>query len=99
MLKYLIHGHLQNEGDNVHSVIEKMSVGILNQALYLFSGAVHHIDHICKKLACHIQSMTYHTMTFTILKTLPEQLGKNFNINTERSKFHWHDIKVLRVEK
>ena len=26
-------------------------------------------------------------------------VARSFNINTEKSKFHWHDIKILLVDK
>ena len=97
--KFLIHGHSQNEGDNVHSVIEK------NVRKHIRSGPIYVPDkystliRTAKKtgMPYSVHELSYDD--FYDLKTLPAQLGKNFNINTEKSKFHWHDIKMLRVDK
>ena len=97
--KFLIHGHSQNEGDNVHSVIEK------NVRRHIRSGPIYVPDQYSTLIRTAKKTgMPYlvHELSyddFYDLKTLPAQLGKNFNINTEKSKFHWHDIKMLRVDK
>lgn len=97
--KYLIHGHSQNEGDNVHSIIEKQITK------YLKSGPIYVPDEyatLIRTAKRHGPPYIVHELTFEDfydLKTLQEEWRKNFTMDTEKEKVTWHDIKVLKVEK
>lgn len=95
----MIRGHSQNEGDNVHSVIEKQI------KRYLQSGPIY-IPEQYKTLICttkktgkpyKVVEMSHDK--FYDVKALEESWGTNFNIDEEKNQIKWYDIKVLRVEK
>lgn len=97
--KVLIRGHSQNEGDNVHSVIEKQV------KLYTKSGPIYcpqqyaTLIRTAKKTGkpYHVEELTHDK--FYDLKALQEEWGNNFTVNVDREQIKWHDIKQLRVEK
>lgn len=97
--KYLIHGHSQNEGDNVHSVIEKQVKRTLR------AGPIYVPEHyatlikMSKKNApfYDVQELMYDD--FFDLKSLQEMIGNNFNVDTSKEKVSWLDIKVMKLEK
>lgn len=97
--KYLITGHSQNEGDNVHSIIEKQIVK------YLKSGPIYVPDEYSTLIRTAKKSSPpykVHELTFEDfydLKTLQEEWRKNFSIDTEKGKVNWNDIKILKVSK
>lgn len=103
-LKFLIRGldttYTQNEGDNVHSLIEK------EVKRYIKSGPIYTPDQYkycvnkkCKKKTGNpfkVQELSY---DFLIdLKSLNDQWGYNFN-EDERKTVLWNDIKVIKFLK
>nr|CAI5870280.1 unnamed protein product [Callosobruchus analis] len=93
--KFLIQGHSQNKGDNIHSVIEKQIKRHLKGSPIFIPEQYVTLIRMAKKTGLHI---TYED--FYDLKTLQEEWGKNFRTNTEGgSVVKWNVIKVLRVEK
>lgn len=97
--KFLIHGHSQNEGDNVHSVIEKQIKRCLRSGPIYVPEQYITLIQTAKKNGppYRVHELTYEN--FYDLKLLQEQIGHNFTVDTEKNKIKWHDIKVLRVEK
>ncbi|CAH1098832.1 unnamed protein product [Psylliodes chrysocephalus] len=97
--KFLIRGHSQNEGDNVHSVIEKQV------KRHIKSGPIYMpLQYITLILSAKKSGPAYkvHEMThdrFYDLKALQEAWGTNFNMDEDKKQVKWHDIKMLKVEK
>ncbi|XP_063912660.1 uncharacterized protein LOC135129438 [Zophobas morio] len=96
---FLIKGHTQNEGDNVHAVIEKS----VKQALK--SGPIYHpmeyarIIRSAKKTGVPYKVMEMSHSDFTNLKDLAQQIGPNFSKTTENESIKMGDIKIIKVLK
>ncbi|XP_057662714.1 uncharacterized protein LOC130897815 [Diorhabda carinulata] len=89
----------RNEGDNVHSVIEKqISRHLRASPIYIPDQYVTLIQS-AKKTGLPYKVHVLNHETFYDLKVFAESFGSNFNVNTERSTVTWHDIKIIRVEK
>lgn len=97
--KFLIRGHSQNEGDNVHSVIEKQVKRFLQSGPIYIPEQYKTLIGSAKKTGKPyiVREMTHDK--FYDIKALQESWGTNFNIDEEKKQIKWHDIKVLRVEK
>lgn len=97
--KFLIRGHSQNEGDNVHSVIEKQVKRFLKASPIYVPQQYVTLIQTAKKTGppYTVNEMTHDK--FYDLKSLQEEWGNNFNLNDDKDQVKWHDIKVLRVEK
>lgn len=97
--KFLIRGHSQNEGDNVHSVIEKQI------KRYLKSGPIYIPEQYKTLIGTAKKTGKPYTVVemahdkFYDVKALQESWGTNFSIDAEKNQIKWHDIKVLRLEK
>lgn len=97
--KYLIQGHSQNEGDNVHSVIEKQVKRHLGSKPIYIPSQYTTLIATAKKAG---PPYTVHELShdaFYDLKFLQEEWGQNFVINEANEKVKWCNIKVLRVDK
>ena len=97
--KFLITGHTQDEGDNVHSVIEKA----LKQALklgpiYIPADYIRIIQSARKTRNPYIVSEMCH-VDFLDLKNLTQQLGSNFNKTSNNEIVKTGDIKLVKVQK
>ncbi|CAH2107147.1 unnamed protein product [Euphydryas editha] len=92
--KFLIRGHSQNEGDNVHSVIEKQI------KRYLQSGPIYVPEQYktlivtAKKTGKPYKVVEMTHSKFYDMKALQESWGSNFNIDEEKNQIKWHDIKA-----
>lgn len=97
--KFLIRGHSQNEGDNVHSVIEKqVKRHIKSGPIYIPQQYVTLIRTAKKSGPPYkVHEMTHDR--FYNLKVLQETWGTNFNMDEDNNQVKWHDIKILKVEK
>lgn len=97
--KFLIRGHSRNEGDNVHSVIEKQIKRYLQSGPIYIPEQYKTLITTAKKTGnpYKVVEMTYNQ--FYDVKALQESWGTNFNVDGEKNLIKWHDIKVLRVEK
>lgn len=97
--KFLIRGHTQNEGDNVHSVIEKAVKRALKLGpIYIPGDYVRIIQSARKTGNPYIVSEMCHD-DFMDLKNLTQQLGSNFNKTSDNDTIKTGDIKVVRVQK
>lgn len=97
--KFLIHGHSQNEGDNVHSVVEKQVKRHLKSCPIYVPDQYVTLIRAAKKNGppYHVYHLIFED--FYDLKALQEEWGHNFTADTDKTKVKWQDIKVLKVEK
>lgn len=97
--KFLIRGHSQNEGDNVHSIIEKQVRRFVKSGPVYVPQQYITLIQTAKKTGkpYRVTEMTYDK--FYNLKLLQEEWGNNFTVNEDRNPIKWHDVKVFRLEK
>lgn len=97
--KFLIKGHTQNEGDNIHSLIEKeIKKNLKSGPIY----CPHQYVTIIKNAKKTGQKFRVHELTydsFLNLKELQENWGYNFNETEDKKVLSWNDIKVIKVIK
>ena len=97
--KFLIQGHTENEGDNVHSLIEKEvkkslksgPINIPQQYVTLIRSA--------KKRG---SPFIVHELDFNYfydLKNLQDQWGYNYTENEDKETFTWSNVKMLKFVK
>lgn len=96
--KYLIRGHTQNEGDAVHSVIEKsVKKATRSGPIFVPDQYVPLIRNAKKKgnpLVVH--ELSYDD--FIDLKSLNDEMALNFAKNVDGKDFKLTEVKVLRFE-
>lgn len=96
--KFMIKGHTQNEGDSVHSVIERRIKKRLK------SGPIYTPDQYVDVIRSAKQSNTPYRVhefahdSFYDLKSLASDIGKNYSKNTDNEVFKVTDVKIIRVE-
>ncbi|XP_050673826.1 uncharacterized protein LOC126971565 isoform X1 [Leptidea sinapis] len=97
--KYLIKGHTQNEGDNIHSLIEKeIKRAHKSGAIYTPHQYVALIRS-AKKSGSPFKVQELNFDFFYDLKSFSQQWGYNFTEDDDRNKVSWNDIKVLKFLK
>lgn len=93
--KFLERGHTQNEGDSVHSTIEKC-IGKSK----IFSPQQYYILARTAKTTGKSYIVTeMETNDFLDFKALSETAGKNWNIDDEKDKVPWTHIRVIQARK
>lgn len=97
--KFLIRGHSQNEGDNVHSVIEKQIKRHLKSGPIYSPQTYSTLIRTAKKTGRPYKVVEMSHDKFYDVKILQASWGNNFNTDENRNQVKWQDIKVLRVEK
>lgn len=97
--KFLIRGHSQNEGDNVHSVIEKQVRRFIKSGPVYVPAQYITLIQAAKKTGKPYKVTEMSHEKFYNLKLLQEEWGNNFNVNEDRNQVKWHDVKVFRLEK
>lgn len=96
---FLIRGHSQNEGDSVHSTIEKQ----IRRSLK--SGPIYHPGHYISLIRTAKKNGNPYNVIekchsdFYDFKDLWEKIGCNATYVTEGNKLAMTDIKIVRVEK
>lgn len=97
--KFLIKGHTQNEGDNIHSLIEKeIKKNLKSGPIY----SPHQYVAIIKNAKKTGKKFWVHELTFESfldMKKLQEDWGSNFNKTTDGRTVVWNDLKVIKVVK
>lgn len=97
--KFLVTGHTQNEGDSMHSVIEKEKKRVLKGTnIYVPSQWIPVIA-LAKKTGKSYSVHEVEQSDIFDLKALTSKIGNNFTINSEGGKVNWTQIKILRFEK
>lgn len=97
--KFLIRGHTQNEGDNVHSVIEKSIKRALKSGpIYIPTDYVRLIRS-AKKTGNPYKVTELSYEDFVDLKKLSEQIGSNFNKTSNNEQIKTSELKVFKVQK
>jgi len=97
--KFLIRGHSQNEGDNVHSVIEKQIKRHLKSSSIYTPQTYSTLIRTAKKTGNPYKVIEMTHEQFYDVKVLQESWGNNFSLDEDKTQVKWHDIKILKVEK
>lgn len=97
--KFLIRGHTQNEGDSVHSVIEKQIKLSLKSSPIYTAYQYAQIIRDSKKKAPFFKVDELDHSNFFNFKDYTSRIGNNFNINTNSESIHFNDIKVLKLSR
>jgi len=97
--KYLIVGHTQNEGDNVHSVIEKQKSRLLRGGSIFSPQQWTTVIQSAKKTGKPFKVNELIYKDFLDFKKMSKSIGNNFNKNTNGQKITWNDIKIIKVSK
>ncbi|KAL4083738.1 hypothetical protein QTP88_029054 [Uroleucon formosanum] len=97
--KFLIRGHTQNEGDSVHSVIEKQIKLSLKSSPIYTAYQYAQIIRDSKKKAPFFKVEELDHSNFFNFKDYTSRIGNNFNINTNSESIHFNDIKVLKLSR
>lgn len=97
--KFLIRGHTQNEADSVHGLIEKeVQKNLKSGPIYTPDQYIALIKN-AKKSKPPLIVHEMHYDSFYNLKSLQEEWGYNFTINTDGHTVNWNDIKILKITK
>lgn len=97
--KYLIRGHTQNEGDTVHSIIEKsMKRSKKSGPIYVPDQLVTIIRN-SKKTGNPFVVKELSFKDFIDLKSLTDEIGYNCQKNTEGEQIKISNIKIIRFVK
>ncbi|KAL4100771.1 hypothetical protein QTP88_020802 [Uroleucon formosanum] len=96
--KFLVCGHSQNKGDAMHACIEKQKKRVLKSGPVYIPDQWIPVISLARKGVLNIvnQMITTDMLDF---KKLSTQIGTNFNINTDKEKVLWGNIKIIEVRK
>ncbi|KAL4100690.1 hypothetical protein QTP88_020724 [Uroleucon formosanum] len=96
--KFLVCGHSQNKGDAMHACIEKQKKRVLKSGPVYIPDQWIPVISLARKGVLNIvnQMITTDMLDF---KKLSTQIGTNFNINTDKEKVLWGNIKIIEVHK
>ncbi|XP_030759330.1 uncharacterized protein LOC115884790 [Sitophilus oryzae] len=97
--KYLVTGHTQNEGDNVHSLIEKNIKQALKSGPISTPSQYVGLVQTAKKTGPPFKVIELAHEDFLDLKELAERTCTNFTKNSFGQNFKLSDASVIRVEK
>lgn len=97
--KYLVSGHTQNEGDNVHSLIEKNIKRALKSGPISTPSQYVGLVQTAKKTGNPFKVIELAHEDFLDIKDLAERTCGNFNKNSLGQNFKLSDISVIKVEK
>lgn len=97
--KFLIKGHTQNEGDSVHSVIEKQIKRSLKSGPIYCPQEYVSIIKTAKKNPPYYAVEELSFADFYDIKSLCDQIGSNFSKTTENHVVKLSDIKIIQVRK
>lgn len=97
--KFLIVGHTQNEGDNMHSLIEKNKKQCLKSGPIYVPDQLLPIIQLAKKNGSPYVVNHLQTEQVVDLKDLCPKIGNNFTKNTTGEPVVWNEIKMFSVFK
>lgn len=96
--KFLIKGHSQNEGDNVHSIIEKkIKRSLKSGPIYVPDQYITLIRTAKNTHPFEVVEMSH--KDFMDLKDLSTQYGSNFSKDILNNTILMNDIKMIKIEK
>jgi len=97
--KYLVRGHTQNEGDAVHSIIERsVKKSKKSGPIYVPDQYVCLIRNAKKKgNPLNVKEMSFGD--FWDLKVLYDEMGINLSKNTDGKEFKINEVRILQFEK
>lgn len=95
--KYLISGHTQNEGDQMHSCIERQKARALRSGPIFIPSQVAMIAKLAKKTGSPYKVYEMTTDEFYDWKKICDEMGVNFSLQEHDN--NWNDVKVFRMEK
>lgn len=95
--KFLIKGHTQNEGDTVHSVIEKEIKRTLKSGNIYVPSQYFQIMRTAKKQAPFYEVNELSHGDFMDFKALASELGQNFTVNLKNETFPFTNIKMWKI--
>lgn len=97
--KFLVQGHTQNLGDNVHSLIEKeVKKSLKSGPIYV----PHQYVTLIRSAKKYGKPFLVHEIDYNFffdLKNLQEQWGYNYTENENKETFCWGDVKMLKFMK
>lgn len=97
--KFLTVGHTQNEGDSMHSVIEKAKKRVLKGGPIYAPYQLPPIISAAKQDGKPYKVTEMDTEDFLDFKQLSKMIEKAVTTNSENEKIVWNNIQVFRVEK
>lgn len=97
--KFMIKGHTQNEGDCMHSVIEKQIKRAKKSGPIYIPAQYVQLIRDSKKTPPFYKIKEFSFADFLNFKNLSELLGKNYNRNTLNENFNFMDIKTLQINR
>ncbi|CAG9812841.1 unnamed protein product [Phaedon cochleariae] len=96
--KYLIVSHTENEGDSMHSCIEKERSRILKSGPIYVPSEIVTITKSAKKKGTPYSVTEMSTEDFVDWKKVSEVMGKNYNIDENGDKVSWNEFKVVMMD-
>lgn len=97
--KFLTVGHTQNEGDAMHSTIERQKKKVLRTGPIYVPAQWPVIIRCAKKEGHPYNVREMSTEEFYDFKDLNLKMGKNFTKNKRDKKVVWNDIQAIKVDK
>ncbi|VEN35333.1 unnamed protein product [Callosobruchus maculatus] len=97
--KFLVTGHTQNEGDSMHSCIEREKKRVLKSGPIYVPSQWIPVIRLAKKKGNPYIIQEMDTSDIYNLKKLSEDMGKNFNESNQHEKVLWSNIKILNFRK
>lgn len=94
--KFLIKGHTQNEGDSVHSVIQRNITRALKSSPIYVPDQYITLIKTAKKTG---KPYTVEELTHDNFFDLKPLCTGNYNIDDDGNKFKWTDLKIVKAEK
>ncbi|XP_039296244.1 uncharacterized protein LOC111058861 isoform X3 [Nilaparvata lugens] len=97
--KFLTVGHTQNEGDMVHSLIEKQKKLVLRSGPVSVPAQWITVIQSAKKKGNPFTVIEINTEDVKDIKHLKSTVGKNFSKNMSGEQVKWRDISVIHVNR
>ncbi|XP_072387122.1 uncharacterized protein [Diabrotica undecimpunctata] len=97
--KFLITGHTQNAGDNMHSLIERQKKRVLKSGPIYVPTEWATVVKCSKKSGLPYIVREMETKDFIDFKHVSFLLGNNYKIDQNKENVKWADIKILQCRK
>lgn len=97
--KYLTIGHTENEGDSMHSCIERETKRVMRNGPIYIPAEFTTIVKSSKKTGRPFIVKELQTSDIMDWKKLSNEIGKNYNLNSVGEKVVWNEVKEFKVLK